>query len=527
MDSFLSNKTENLVAAIDLGSNSFKLMIAKIVSNNGVIHIEELDTIKESIKIASGLDDKGFLSEKYIKKTYETLIRFGDRLRRFDKKSVTAVGTYTLRSIKNKNFIENAQKLLGFDIEIISGHEEAEFIYQGVMHVSPELGGKQLIIDIGGGSTEIIIGDRKKIKDSLSLSLGCVTSAVSFFDGTKITKKAFNNAVVHAKKVLEKNLTKDFKNWANVIGTSGTCRAIADIILINNLDTTTNSPIDEIGGFITLKGLKAIKTELLEAGDVNQSNLSGIKSDRKGVIASGLSILLAVFEHLKIKQMEVTESALLYGSIHKRLFNLIDNPNNAIGAYKKIIPLDVSDKIKDQCEEEIKILEEKFYSDTKQTNRVYLTVTSLSEQLISKEEDRKILFWASRLLEIGKSINLKNYHIYSSYIISNSELHGFTNKQKVRLSTLVHAHRASLNTYNFNKQYIDWIMLFTLRLSYILCKNRELFDFSNIKIDKSKKRIIVSFKKDWLGQNPYLSFRLKKENSYWKKLNNHFKIETS
>ena len=527
MDSFLSNKTENLVAAIDLGSNSFKLMIAKIVSNNGVIHIEELDTIKESIKIASGLDDKGFLSEKYIKKTYETLIRFGDRLRRFDKKSVTAVGTYTLRSIKNKNFIENAQKLLGFDIEIISGHEEAEFIYQGVMHVSPELGGKQLIIDIGGGSTEIIIGDRKKIKDSLSLSLGCVTSAVSFFDGTKITKKAFNNAVVHAKKVLEKNLTKDFKNWANVIGTSGTCRAIADIILINNLDTTTNSPIDEIGGFITLKGLKAIKTELLEAGDVNQSNLSGIKSDRKGVIASGLSILLAVFEHLKIKQMEVTESALLYGSIHKRLFNLIDNPNNAIGAYKKIIPLDVSDKIKDQCEEEIKILEEKFYSDTKQTNRVYLTVTSLSEQLISKEEDRKILFWASRLLEIGKSINLKNYHIYSSYIISNSELHGFTNKQKVRLSTLVHAHRASLNTYNFNKQYIDWIMLFTLRLSYILCKNRELFDFSNIKIDKSKKRIIVSFKKDWLGQNPYLSFRLKKENSYWKKLNSHFKIETS
>ena len=527
MDSFLSNKTENLVAAIDLGSNSFKLMIAKIVSNNGIIHIEELDTIKESIKIASGLDDKGFLSEKYIKKTYETLIRFGDRLRRFDKKSVTAVGTYTLRSIKNKNFIENAQKLLGFDIEIISGHEEAEFIYQGVMHVSPELSGKQLIIDIGGGSTEIIIGDRKKIKDSLSLSLGCVTSAVSFFDGTKITKKAFNNAVVHAKKVLEKKLTKDFKNWANVIGTSGTCRAIADIILINNLDTTTNSPIDEIGGFITLKGLKAIKTELLEAGDVNQSNLSGIKSDRKGVIASGLSILLAVFEHLKIKQMEVTESALLYGSIHKRLFNLIDNPNNAIGAYKKIIPLDVSDKIKDQCEEEIKILEEKFYSDTKQTNRVYLTVTSLSEQLISKEEDRKILFWASRLLEIGKSINLKNYHIYSSYIISNSELHGFTNKQKVRLSTLVHAHRASLNTYNFNKQYIDWIMLFTLRLSYILCKNRELFDFSNIKIDKSKKRIIVSFKKDWLGQNPYLSFRLKKENSYWKKLNNHFKIETS
>lgn len=164
MDPFISNKTENLVAAIDLGSNSFKLMIAKIISHNGILHIEELDTIKESIKIASGLDDKGFLSEKYVKKTYETLIRFGDRLRRFDKKSVTAVGTYTLRSIKNKNFIDNAQKLLGFDIEIISGTDEAEFIYQGVMHVSPELSGKQLIIDIGGGSTEIIIGDRKKLK---------------------------------------------------------------------------------------------------------------------------------------------------------------------------------------------------------------------------------------------------------------------------------------------------------------------------------------------------------------------------
>lgn len=527
MDPFISNKTENLVAAIDLGSNSFKLMIAKIISHNGILHIEELDTIKESIKIASGLDDKGFLSEKYVKKTYETLIRFGDRLRRFDKKSVTAVGTYTLRSIKNKNFINNAQKLLGFDIEIISGTDEAEFIYQGVMHVSPELSGKQLIIDIGGGSTEIIIGDRKKIKDSLSLSMGCVTSAVNFFDGTKVTKKTFDNAVVHAKKILEKNLNKNFNNWTNVIGTSGTCRAVADIILLNNLDTTTNSPIDEIGGFITLKGLKAIKTELIQAGNVNQSNLSGIKSERKAVIASGLSILLAIFEHLKIKQMEVTESALLYGSIHKRLFNLIENPNNAIGAYKKIIPLDVSDKIKDQCEEEIKILEEKFYSDAKQSNRVYLTALSMSERLITKEEDRKLLLWASRLLEIGKSINLKNYHIYSSYIVSNSELHGFTNKQKVRLSTLIHAHRASLNTYNFNKKYIDWVMLFTLRLSYILCKNRELFDFSNIKIEKTTKKIIISFKKEWLKLNPYLSYRLKKENSYWKKINSYFKIVTS
>ena len=127
MDAFISNKTENLVAAIDLGSNSFKLMIAKIVSSDGIYHIEELDTIKESIKIASGLNDKGILSEKYLKKTYETLIRFGDRLRRFDQKSVTAVGTFTLRSIKNKNSLENAQKLLGFDIEIISGEEEAAY----------------------------------------------------------------------------------------------------------------------------------------------------------------------------------------------------------------------------------------------------------------------------------------------------------------------------------------------------------------------------------------------------------------
>jgi len=151
----------------------------------------------------------------------------------------------------------------------------------------------------------------------------------------------------------------------------------------------------------------------------------------------------------------------------------------------------------------------------------------MSERLITKEEDRKLLLWASRLLEIGKSINLKNYHIYSSYIVSNSELHGFTNKQKVRLSTLIHAHRASLNTYNFNKKYIDWVMLFTLRLSYILCKNRELFDFSNIKIEKTTKKIIISFKKEWLKENPYLSYRLKKENSYWKKINSYFKIVTS
>ena len=524
MNTFISNKAENLVAAIDLGSNSFKLMIAKIVLTNGIYHIEELDTIKESIKIASGLNNKGILSEKYVKKAYETLIRFGDRLRRFDQNSVTAVGTFTLRSVKNKNFIENAQKLLGFNIDIIYGEEEAAYIYDGVMHLSPESEGDQLIIDVGGGSTEIIIGYRKKLLNATSLTLGCVTSAVSFFDGTKITEQSFKRAVDHAKKIIHKNISKEFHAPKNVIGTSGTCRAIADIILLNNLDTTTNSPIDEIGGFITLKGINKIKQELLDAWDVECSTLSGIKNERKPVIASGLSILAALFEELKIKQMEVTESALLYGSIHRKLFNLIGRPDKVIGAYKKIIPIDFNDLNRDQCEEEIKILENKFYVDDKQTQRVFLTASHFANHLIKKNSDLKILLWAIRLLEIGKSINLKNYQIYSSYIISNSELHGFTNKEKIRLSTLVHAHRSSLSKYNFNINYIDWSMLFTIRISYILCKNRELINVANIKIINSDKELKIKFEKEWLTQNPYLAFRLGKEKSYWKKINSKFKI---
>jgi exopolyphosphatase / guanosine-5'-triphosphate,3'-diphosphate pyrophosphatase len=524
MNTFISNKAENLVAAIDLGSNSFKLMIAKIVLTNGIYHIEELDTIKESIKIASGLNNKGILSEKYVKKAYETLIRFGDRLRRFDQNSVTAVGTFTLRSVKNKNFLENAQKLLGFNIDIISGEEEAAYIYDGVMHLSPESEGDQLIIDVGGGSTEIIIGDRKKLLNATSLTLGCVTSAVSFFDGTKITEQSFKRAVDHAKKIIHKNISKEFHAPKNVIGTSGTCRAIADIILLNNLDTTTNSPIDEIGGFITLKGINKIKQELLDAGDVECSTLSGIKNERKPVIASGLSILAALFEELKIKQMEVTESALLYGSIHRKLFNLIGRPDKVIGAYKKIIPIDFNDLNRDQCEEEIKILENKFYVDDKQTQRVFLTASHFANHLIKKNSDLKILLWAIRLLEIGKSIKLKNYQIYSSYIISNSELHGFTNKEKIRLSTLVHAHRSSLSKYNFNINYIDWSMLFIIRISYILCKNRELINVANIKIINSDKELKIKFEKEWLTQNPYLAFRLGKEKSYWKKINSKFKI---
>ena len=524
MNTFISNKAENLVAAIDLGSNSFKLMIAKIVLTNGIYHIEELDTIKESIKIASGLNNKGILSDKYVKKAYETLIRFGDRLRRFDQNSVTAVGTFTLRSVKNKNFLENAQKLLGFNIDIISGEEEAAYIYDGVMHLSPESEGDQLIIDVGGGSTEIIIGDRKKLLNATSLTLGCVTSAVSFFDGTKITEQSFKRAVDHAKKIIHKNISKEFHAPKNVIGTSGTCRAIADIILLNNLDTTTNSPIDEIGGFITLKGINKIKQELLDAGDVECSTLSGIKNERKPVIASGLSILAALFEELKIKQMEVTESALLYGSIHRKLFNLIGRPDTVIGAYKKIIPIDFNDLNRDQCEEEIKILENKFYVDDKQTQRVFLTASHFANHLIKKNSDLKILLWAIRLLEIGKSINLKNYQIYSSYIISNSELHGFTNKEKIRLSTLVHAHRSSLSKYNFNINYIDWSMLFIIRISYILCKNRELINVANIKIINSDKELKIKFEKEWLTQNPYLEFRLGKEKSYWKKINSKFKI---
>jgi exopolyphosphatase/guanosine-5'-triphosphate,3'-diphosphate pyrophosphatase len=527
MKSTLKNNKENLVAALDLGSNSFKLMIAKIVSINGVLHIEELDTIKESLRLASGIDKDGYLSSQYSQKAFETLIRFGDRLRRFDQSSVTAVGTYTLRSIKNEDFLENAQKLLGFPIEIISGQEEAEFIYDGVMHVSPEIKGKQLIIDIGGGSTEIIIGDRKKIHESVSIPMGCVSFSSKYFNGTKTPEDTIRKSIKAAKNLLTKNLNTNYQDWNNAIGTSGTCRAIADIILLNNLDTMTNSPIDNIGGFITKKGMYAILEELILAGDVNKSHLGGIKNDRKLVIASGLSILIAIFDFLKIKQMEVTESALLYGSIHKRLFSLLDNPDNAVGAYKKIIPIESKNEIKNRCDEEIKLLEDKFYTDPKQTNRVYSTAINLYEKIIPKKDQKgniKLLLWAVRLLEIGKSINLKNYHIYSSYIISNSELHGFTNKEKVRLSTLVHAHRASLSSYDFNKKYIDWKILFILRLSYILCKNRELIDTKCIDFKINDDEITLTFKKNWLEINPYLSYRLDKENSYWKKINPHYQI---
>ncbi len=524
MQSFLLNNVENLVASIDLGSNSFKLMIAKVTSINGVLHIEELDTIKDSLKLASGIDKNGFLSDKYIKKAYESLIRFGDRLRRFEKNTVIAIGTYTLRSVKNENFLKNAEKLLGFNIHIVSGNEEAELIYNGVMHVSPELKGKQLIIDIGGGSTEIIIGDRKKIYYSTSLNIGCVTFGIKYFEETKVTKDSLNKCIDNTKKIIKKLIVNETESYQNIIGTSGTCRAIADIIILNGLDTITNSPIDNIGGFITLKGLYSIRDDLIKCGDVSLSQLSGIKNDRRPVIASGLAILIAIFEEFKIKQMEVTESALLYGAIHKQLFHLIDSSSPLIGGYKRILPIESKNEIKNRCDEEIKFLGKKFYNDEKQTNRVYLTASYLSEKIINNKESKKILLWATQLLEIGKSINLKNYHLYSSYIISNSELHGFTNKQKLRLSTLVHAHRSSLTSYKINNKYIDWKLLFILRVSYILCKNRELINFESLDIQKINNGIKVEFKKEWLKENPYLSFRLEKEKEYWKMIDPKFKI---
>lgn len=521
------NDSEALVAAVDLGSNSFKLMIAKITYQKKILHIQELDTIKESIKLAEGIDEKGNLDEKYKKKALEVLIRFGDRLRRFNKKNVVAIGTYTLRTIKNKNFINHAQKLLGFDIDIVSGDQEAKLIYDGVLHVSPEIEGDQLIIDIGGGSTEIIIGDQKNIKFAKSLKLGCVSFA-KYFNGTSCKEKEFSNCINAVKKTISPY--KDHCLLRNrVIGTSGTFRAIADIVRVNNLDSLSYSPIDNIGGFITKKSLNLIYKDFIKAKDVNSSLLSGIKSDRKKVIAPGLAIMIGLTDELGIKQIEVTESALMYGAIQNKLMSLFKTPKTAVGAYKKIIPLDEYTKIEDKCSEEIELLEEKFHADFKQTSRVNTTAIALYNLIVKKtkttNETFKILKWATKLLEIGKSINLKDYEKHSSYIISNSELHGFSKIEQIRLATLIAAHRGSLNNLKFNKKYIDWEILFILRVSYIFCKNRELLDLKFISIEKAKQKTTLLIDKKWSLINPYISSRLEKEDSYWKKINIGFRIK--
>ena len=299
--------THELIAAVDLGSNSFRLQVGRVVGDQ----IYPLDSVKEAVRLAEGITPQKTLDGPSQLRALDALRRFGERLRGFDADAVRAVGTNSLRVAKNANqFLVEAEAALGFPIEIIAGREEARLIYVGVAHTLPNPATQQLVVDIGGGSTEFIIGKSFESLALESLYMGCVSYSIEFFGDGRIDKKSLREAELAARKELQ-TISRQFKKigWEQAVGSSGTAKAICDMIELAGYSD----------GGITREGLEMLKARLLKAGDLKAVDLPGLRPDRVPVIPGGLAIMSAVFEELGLERMRFSEGALRLGVLYDLL----------------------------------------------------------------------------------------------------------------------------------------------------------------------------------------------------------------
>jgi exopolyphosphatase/guanosine-5'-triphosphate,3'-diphosphate pyrophosphatase len=523
-----------LYASIDLGSNSFRMMIAKINHLPSGVQFQTIDTLRDTVRLAGGLNKENELSEDSMTKALAAILRFGDRLRSFNPSQVIAVATNTFRVARNaKKFVDEAERLLGFPIDVISGNEEARLIYIGASYIAPMCAGKRLVFDIGGGSTEIIIGDGHEPKLLESLPIGCVSFSQKFFSEGVVSEENFKAAQNAALKEI-KGIAPFYRKmgWEQAIGSSGTARAIAELIALNDLSGEPhNLPVEESGGVITRHGLELLKKTLLETKHTEKLNLLGLKSDRKPVLPGGLAIMISAFEELNIEHMEITEAALLFGSLH----HLYDQSKNGAHTKKKSILKTLFNSIgklenPDTRHGLIEQLGKRFNIDEAQFRRVSETADFFLDQLTSfKKEDRKnnrkLLTWASFLHEVGLSVSRTDYQKHSAYIISNADLPGFSRLDQARLAGLVLGHNGKLNKLPISPGYIDWHLLFCLRLAHVVSRKREDTALPLIKVQQSAKGFKLKISKTWLEKNPFIQFGLNKEASDWKKIEWRYDIE--
>jgi exopolyphosphatase/guanosine-5'-triphosphate,3'-diphosphate pyrophosphatase len=436
-----------LIAAVDLGSNSFHLVIARIV--DGALQL--LHREKQKVLLADGLDEELQLSEEAMNRGLAVLAQFANTLQGIPATSVRVIATYTLRRARNaQTFLHRAKTVFPFPIEVISGQEEARFIYQGVAHFEhyPE---KRLVMDIGGGSTEFAIGQDFQPLNLASRNMGCVSYAKLFFPKGKINAKRFERAVLQAEQELE-NICNSYKEtgWQQVVGTSGTIKTIKDII----------SALGWQQHFIELPHLLKLKDLLLQVEHYDDLEIPGLTEDRKQLLPSGLAILIAAFQMLGIEQMVYVDAALREGVLYE-----------------------MSDRLQHQDirSHTVQSLVKRYAIDLQQAERVRQTAFTLFKltqpgwQL--SEEWQHILGWVATLYEIGLQINSSSVQRHSAYILNNSNLPGFNQEQQQLLACLVRFHRGKIKLEDFPDGYLYSLTdvtyaLVIFRLSILLNQKR-------------------------------------------------------
>lgn len=407
----------NALAAVDLGSNSFHLLVAREEEGQ----VRALDSLRERVAIAEGLSSDHALSKEAEERALQCLLRFRERLAGVSPGRVRAVGTATLRKIRRSStFWRAAEEALGVPIEVLPGREEARLVYLGVAHSVGDDSGRRLVVDIGGGSTECVLGERFESVHERSLSMGCVRWSLTYFPEGKITRKRMEHAELDARLQLEP-IESQFRalGWQSCFGSSGTILAIGEILARQGWT----------GGEIDRRGLSKLTKALVTAGSADAVQLDGLKEERRPVLAGGLAVLRAVFAGLGITRMVTAKGALREGLLHDLLGRIHHE---------------------DVRENSVLAFAQRFGVDAEQASRVAATAGVLFDQAPAEwrlnEEDRLFLTWAAQLHEVGLSVSWLSYHKHGAYLIEHADLRGFSREYRDFLSALVRCHRRRVPT---------------------------------------------------------------------------------
>ena len=479
------------LAAIDLGSNSFHLVLGRVAGG----HLDVLDRLREPVRLAAGLDECKRLRRDAIERALACLRRFGQRLRGMPEHAVRAVGTNTLRSARNgEAFRREAQRVLGYPIEVIAGREEARLIYLGVAHALAEMGERRLVIDIGGGSTECIIGSGFTPLYRESLYMGCVSISRRFFPEGRMDKHSMKRAVLAARVEFEP-IERQYRDagWVSAVGSSGTIRAIAAI--------ARAAGWSEHG--IDREALRRLRRALVRARHVDAVRFRELRDDRRPVLPGGVAVLSAALDALDIDHLDVSDMALREGL----LFDLIG----------RIRHEDVRDATVERRIERYRI-------DATQGERVAATALVLHRQVgaawsLDDEDARQLLGWAARLHEAGLFVSHNQYHKHGAYLLANGDMSGFSRQAQSMLSSLVRGHRRKFPASVF-EQFTPGEarrarrLCVLLRLAVVLNRSRADDFLPGVAALARGQDVTVAFPPGWLDEHPLTRADLEQEQAY-------------
>jgi exopolyphosphatase/guanosine-5'-triphosphate,3'-diphosphate pyrophosphatase len=480
------------LAAVDLGSNSFHLVVARY--EHGSLRL--IDRLRDSVRMALGLRADGSLAPERRERALACLARFGQRLRSLPPERVRAVATNTVRRLAHpQSFLLPAETALGHPIEVVSGREEARLIYLGVAHDLPVTNQRRLVVDIGGGSTEFIIGQEYEALETESLQMGCIASTLRFFGDGKFTAKRWRQAQTEIAVELQQ-FAADYKarGWGEAVGSSGTAKAIGAIVQANGWS--------EQG--ITPASLARLREAILAAGSVENLRLAGLAEDRAPILAGGVAIMEAIFETFSLEHMATCETAMREGLLYDMVGRAMHGDPRA-GS--------------------IAALASRYGVDRAQAARVRHAAIALFEQVEDAWQlgslDRDLLGWAADIHEIGLAIAHSLHHIHGAYIVANSDLAGFSRQGQQALAAIIRSHRRkpdrdALDALPERLRRPARRLTALLRLAALLERPRTTEALPPLHLEVEDKTLRLDLPENWLAQHPLTRADLEQERDYFK-----------